>query len=48
MPITYTVLKNGGVLVEGRDAISGSEIKAINDAIYESPENVLKTVLIRP
>ena len=42
MPITYTVMKNGGILFKGKGFVSGNEIKEINDAIYGSPKNILK------
>ena len=42
MPITYTLLENGGISAKGEGVVSGNEIKEINDAIYKTPEDILK------
>ena len=42
MPITYTISKNGGILVKCKGHISGSEIKEIDKSIYGSSEDILK------
>jgi hypothetical protein len=42
MTITYTVMKNGGILLKGKGIVSGNEIKEVNDNIYNTAENILK------
>ncbi len=42
MPITYAAKDDGGIPFKGTGFVSGTEIKEINDAIYVSPENILK------
>ena len=38
MPVKLSYLGDGGILVVSRGDVKGSEIKEVNDAIYESPE----------
>jgi len=40
LSITYT--EDGGIIVRGEGIVTGSDIKEINDIIYESPENIEK------
>ena len=44
MPISITYLEDGGIIAKGEGIVTGSEIKEINDTIYESPEKIKKIV----
>jgi hypothetical protein len=42
MPLSITYNEDGGIFVRGEGVITGSEIKEINNIIYESPEKIEK------
>ena len=42
MPLSITYIEGGGIMVIGEGVVIGSEIKEINDIIYESPEKIEK------
>ena len=42
MPLSITYTEDGGIIVRGEGIVTGSDIKEINDIIYESPENIEK------
>ena len=42
MPMSITYLGDGGIIARGEGVVAGSEIKEVNDIIYESPEKSKK------
>jgi hypothetical protein len=42
MPLNIKYVEDGGIIVKGEGVLTGSEIKEINDIIYESPEKIEK------
>jgi hypothetical protein len=42
MPMSIDYMKDGGIISRGEGLITGSEIKELNDIIYESPEKIKK------
>ena len=42
MPMSITYLGDGGIIARGEGVVAGSEIKEVNDIIYESPEKIKK------
>jgi len=40
MPLSITYIEDGGIIVRGEGLLTGSEIKEVNDIIYESPEKI--------
>lgn len=42
MPLHITYLEDGGIILTGEGVITGSEIKAVNEKIYKSPEETRK------
>ena len=42
MPMSIDYIEGGGIITRGDGLITGSEIKEINDLIYESPDKIKK------
>lgn len=42
MPINYSYLDDGGVLLKGSGVVSGKELITLNDEIYKTPELIKK------
>ena len=42
MTLSITYIEDGGIIVRGEGVLTGSEIKAVNDVIYDSPEKIEK------
>jgi hypothetical protein len=44
MPMSIAYIGDGGIIARGEGVVTGSEIKEVNDIIYESPEKIKKIV----
>ena len=44
MPMNIDYMADGGIIASGKGVVTGSEIKEVNDIIYESPEKIEKIV----
>jgi len=44
MPMSIDYIGDGGIIARGEGVVTGSEIKEVNDIIYESPEKIKKIV----
>jgi hypothetical protein len=42
MPINIAYMEDGGIMATGEGVVTGSEIKEVNNTIYESPEKIQK------
>ena len=40
MPMNFSYMEDGGILVHGEGVVTGSEIIEVNDKIYESPQKL--------